>query len=306
MVAPGAPEVDRFIRREYRGDTVRSKRLRSAAENEALNQSGARIATLELQGALYFGSLEKLMSRVSQIAEEADYLVIDFKRVHVIDASALRLVEPMIETMASSACRLAVTQLQESGALAPLRRVFEAAAEKNRIELFEETDNALEKYENLLLGDTTLLQAQSKLSLSQMNILAGLSVDEYRLLEREVQVFSFKPGEKMIRKGDPANIFFIIATGSVSIILHLANGRSKRVACMGPGLSVGEMALLDGGRRSADVIADEAVMCYGFSVDRIRELSVTHPNINITILGNLTRELSERLRRANAEISELE
>ncbi|MGI8725177.1 MAG: hypothetical protein ACR2J1_07450 [Methyloceanibacter sp.] len=54
------------------------------------------------------------------------------------------------------------------------------------------------------------------------------------------------------------------------------------------------MALLDGGKRSADIIADERVICYGLAVEQLQELAAEHPNIMITILSNLTREFSER------------
>jgi glutaminase len=84
------------------------------------------------------------------------------------------------------------------------------------------------------------------------------------------------------------------------------NGRKKRVASIGPGLSLGEMALLDGRKRSADIVADERVICYGLAVEQLRELAAEHPTIMVTILGNLTRDFSERLRHANEAISALE
>ena len=56
-----------------------------------------------------------------------------------------------------------------------------------------------------------------------------------------------------------------------------AGDRVVRVASLGPGLSFGEMALIDGGRRSADVVADERVVCYGFSVEQLREIGKTTP-----------------------------
>jgi glutaminase len=41
-------------------------------------------------------------------------------------------------------------------------------------------------------------------------------------------------------------------------------------------------------------------------VEQLQALAVEHPNIMITILGNLTREFSERLRHANEAIGVLE
>jgi glutaminase len=66
------------------------------------------------------------------------------------------------------------------------------------------------------------------------------------------------------------------------------------------------MALLDGGKRSADIVADDKVICYGLRVEQLHELAAEQPNIMITILSNLTREFSERLRHANEEIGVLE
>jgi len=48
------------------------------------------------------------------------------------------------------------------------------------------------------------------------------------------------------------------------------------------------------------------VICYGLRVEQLHELTAEHPNIMITILSNLTREFSERLRHANEEIGVLE
>jgi glutaminase len=101
-------------------------------------------------------------------------------------------------------------------------------------------------------------------------------------------------------------LFFVLARGSVSVRIKTKGDRKKRVASIGPGLTFGEMALLDGGKRSAEIIADERVVCYGLAVDEIQQLAVDHPNIMITILGNLTRDFSERLRHANEAIGTLE
>ena len=44
----------------------------------------------------------------------------------------------------------------------------------------------------------------------------------------------------------------------------------------------------------------------GSRVEQLHELAAEHPNIMITILSNLTREFSERLRHANEAIGVLE
>jgi glutaminase len=104
-------------------------------------------------------------------------------------------------------------------------------------------------------------------------------------------------------------LFYVLARGTVSVQIRIptqTGEKKRRVASLGPGVTFGEMALFDGGARSADVIADERVICYGVAVERLQELAATHPNIMLTILANLTREFSERLRHANEAIRTLE
>ena len=113
----------------------------------------------------------------------------------------------------------------------------------------------------------------------------------------------------IIREGDQAKLVFVLARGSVSVQIRVptqAGEKRRRVASLGPGLTFGEMALFGGGARSADVIADEKVICYGLAVEQLNELAAAHPNIMVTIPSNLTRDFSERVRHANEAIRSLE
>jgi glutaminase len=80
--------VRSVIRRDYRADLVRSNRPRTPEERNILAERGGKIAVLEAQGALFFGSAEQLLRRLGQLAAEACYVIVDFKRVHLADTSA--------------------------------------------------------------------------------------------------------------------------------------------------------------------------------------------------------------------------
>jgi glutaminase len=82
--------------------------------------------------------------------------------------------------------------------------------------------------------------------------------------------------------------------------------RSIRIATLGPGATTGEMALLDGGKRSADVVADQLTRCHVFSVSDLRK-AMKHRQSGLNVIyANLARNLSERLRAVNREIRALE
>jgi glutaminase len=54
------------------------------------------------------------------------------------------------------------------------------------------------------------------------------------------------------------------------------------------------------------VIAHQFAICYVLSLAKLEELAVLHPDIRTKLMSNIGRELSARLRRADAEIRALE
>jgi len=299
--------VRSVIRREYRGDLVHSNRLRTPYERQVLARQGDKVAVLEAQGALFFGSTEQLLRRIAQLAAETRYVVVDFKRVHLADALAHKLIARAARSIADSGAELVFASIADDGPLGTLARELGAQEERRAVRIFSDTDAALEWCEDRLLAGSSK-GSGTKFALSELDLLKGLSAEDYRLIEPIVRPLVFEKGEVIIREGAEAKLFFVVARGTVSVQIRVQgqNGRKKRVASIGPGLSFGEMALLDGGKRSADIVADEKVICYGLAVDQLVELAAEHPNIMITILRNLTRDFSERLRHANEAISALE
>jgi glutaminase len=297
------------IRRELHGNFVHSKRLRTPEERKILDEVGARICLVEVQGGLFFGSAERLLRRLDEIAKSAEYLILDLRRVHEVDQAARKLLIELIDWLAARDRRLLFTHLTPSGVLAPLHAILSERYDNLSEIVFDHRDTALEWCENRLIADMAVGRDLTKFSLASLNIFAGLSPEDLKILESAVQPLVFDAGQAIVREGDEARLFFVIARGTATVCLRIRKDGSEsvvRVASLGPGLSFGEMALLDGGRRSADVIADERVVCYGFSVDHLREIGRQHPQIFTTILGNMMRDFSERLRRANDEIRALE
>ncbi len=300
--------VRSVIRREYRGNVVRSNRLRTPEERRVLAEEGRKVAVLEVQGALFFGSTERFLRRLAQQASEARYVVVDFKRVHFADTAAHRLIARAARAMAGGPTELVFASIADDGPLASLALQLTEQDIGPLARSFKDTDSALEWCEDRLLAGSGQEGSGAKFALAELDLLKGLSPEEYRLVETIVKPLIFEKGEVIIREGTDAKLFFVVARGTVSVQIRVQgqDGRKRRVASIGPGLSFGEMALLDGGKRSADIVADERVICYGLAVGQLQELAAEHPNVMITILGNLTREFSERLRHANEEIGALE
>jgi len=175
-------------------------------------------------------------------------------------------------------------------------------------ERFADIDCALEWCEDQLLQQEQpeWLRGGRQISLPAMDILQGFDPSEIALIETILLEKRYHAGEIIVREGDSADSLYLLASGRVSICLSLRDrARRQRLSTISPGVAFGELALLDGGKRSADAIADEPALCYVLPIDKLQELAKHHPNIESKLIFNIGRELSARLRRADAEIRAL-
>jgi glutaminase len=293
------------VRSTYRGDRVRSKRLRSSAEQEILNRRGAAICIYELQGNLVFATMERFLRRLDADLDSAAYVILDFKRVLQMDDCARALLSQLQNSLSARHKKFILVHLSHTDAhvLHHLRQ-----GEWQKALFFADTDSALEWCETQMIGEEQphLVQTDAPLPLACMEMVAGFDSREIALLESILQKKNYCAGETILREGEAADSLYLLAAGSASVCLRLSNGtQNKRVSSIGPGLAFGELALLDGGVRSADVVADEPVVCYVLATEKLNSLATNYPEIRHKLILNIARELSGRLRRADAEIRSL-
>jgi eukaryotic-like serine/threonine-protein kinase len=116
-------------------------------------------------------------------------------------------------------------------------------------------------------------------------------------LERTVEMVheeSFTDGEYLMRRGEMGASMHVILDGSVQVPVFDATGRVRLVAKLGEGDVVGEMALLTGERRRADVIAEGDVKTIVFEREVLAPLLAEQP----PLARFLTEILGQRLEQA--------
>ena len=114
------------------------------------------------------------------------------------------------------------------------------------------------------------------------------------LFSREPKIVTLKAGEILFKKDEPiAEHMYVVLTGEITI--GEGNFIFDRLS---PGGIVGEMALIDGGPRSATVTA--STDCTLAEIDERRLLFLIQQTPNFAI--NLMRLMSQRLRRMNSAI----
>lgn len=238
--------------------------------------------------------------------ETLEYLILDVKRVMEIDECAKTLLVQLNDWLVAQGKQLIFAHLPESFAHLLKQEPETVWTDKS---FFHDTETALEWCENRLVAEERPgpVVGNSRVPLTAINILAGFDAQETALIESIVEEVHYAAGETIIRENDAADALFLLAAGTVSVCLRLTDGnRQRRLSTITPGLAFGELALLDGGKRSADVIAaDEPALCYVLPIAKLRALASNHPAIETKLIFNICRELSVRLRRADAEIRTL-
>jgi CRP-like cAMP-binding protein len=128
-------------------------------------------------------------------------------------------------------------------------------------------------------------------ALAAVPLLAGLSQRQRRKVAETARIRRFTEGTPLIVAGHAASELFVILDGSVGVDVE---GRAS--TAIGPGSFVGELALLDGGPRSASVVAQGPVVTLAITGRRFRKLLQAEPSIAIGV----AEELARRLRASHA------
>lgn len=123
--------------------------------------------------------------------------------------------------------------------------------------------------------------------MQRVDLFAGMDRRQTEQIGRLLKERRFKQGETVIVEGSGGAAFFVIESGEASV----AN-KGVEVAKLGPGDHFGEVALIDGGPRTATVTATTDLVCYGLTFWEFRPLVER----NGTIGWKLLQALAKRLR----------
>jgi CRP/FNR family transcriptional regulator len=121
-------------------------------------------------------------------------------------------------------------------------------------------------------------------------------------LERVAQVGiprSFPRETRIFHEGDSGDACYIVREGSCRVTREHSDGRAITLATLGPGAIFGELAMLDGERRSASVETTDNTELVALPASDVRKLIREHPEMAEKLVVALTR----RLREANERIS---
>jgi len=125
-----------------------------------------------------------------------------------------------------------------------------------------------------------------------------LNEEELRALTAQGVIKSFPRNAVIVSEGDETDSLYIIIAGRVKFYVSDEDGKEVVLGTQGPGDYFGEIAL-DGGPRSASVMALEVSRFAVIPKEKVRDFLRTHPDFSIHLIEKLisrTRSLTESVK----------
>lgn len=123
-------------------------------------------------------------------------------------------------------------------------------------------------------------------TLRQVPLFSSLDKKELALLAKLVKEQTYQPGTTIVKAGAGGHGLYIIKEGEVSIIQD-----GKTVSSMGPGQFFGEISVLDGGPRTADVRAEAPTTCLALISWEVKPLLMENAGITYKMLLEMVKRL---------------
>ena len=137
--------------------------------------------------------------------------------------------------------------------------------------------------------------------LQNVPLFSGLPESQVYQIARMAGVRRVPRNTTIVRVGDSTDALFVLVSGSAKVLNRDAEGREVILSLLGAGECFGEMGLIDGAPRSADVVAVEACELLEISRADFTQALAGNPELCLNIMKSLVM----RLRQANWKIESL-
>ncbi len=132
-------------------------------------------------------------------------------------------------------------------------------------------------------------------ALQGSDMFRGLPSKQLKQIRDAGKELSFKAGSELLVEGDESGRFFLILDGTTEVTV-----KGTKRATLGPGAAVGEIALLDGGPRSATVSAVTDVRTFSLASWNFRPF-LNEPEVMQAVIKLLCRRLRSAEELLNAK-----
>lgn len=298
------------IKIETNGSDHASNVDRDLETRELLNKEGGRILILILQGFIFFGTADKLITAIrNRIMDKEgtrfDFLVLDFHHVSQLDTSAIVTFAKLAQLSDQVGFHVVISSADESSIKQLVRHRFFTLGEQAWERHYkDQLDTAVDWCERRILEDLHLHDEARSLTLP--DVLARIAYDESDVeqLAGFFVVENRHAGEYLFLEGDSGEALYFVGSGTVVVVIRVPGDQHERILRKyKAGAILGEMSIYTGDKRTASVRIETDAELFRLDKDRMDEMSRRFPASTAALHTYIVRLLAERLGRANRELS---
>lgn len=295
------------VRRVNTGQERHSFADRSDEERAVLHAAGGRIAVVELDGAVFFGSSDRLVREVEAIAESADFVILDAHHVSEIDGSGARALQQLHDLLVDQNKELAISYVTSES---PLWRFLGEMGDVEVIgedHFFPDTDHALEWAEERLLSSHEELTCEVAVPFADCPITRGLDPEQREALHGYMAREPLTTGARLYEAGTVHTCLWLLLRGRLTVLVRgECGGRETRVTTIRPGHVVGERGFFAGQPHSFSIEVGRDGEALVLTQEAFAKMKDERPDLAIRLLYNLGGELSERIHTIGRTVAALE
>jgi len=138
-------------------------------------------------------------------------------------------------------------------------------------------------------------------ALRRTPLFAALTDQQFAFLRTHIVERHYQGGEQVFGEGEPCTGLFVVQTGNIRIYKNSPSGREQTLSIEGPGGTVAELPVFDGGAYPASVQALTDASLLFVSKQGFHSLCMQYPEVTLKVLA----VVGSRLRRLVGIIEEL-
>lgn len=307
------------VKHAFSGRTYPNQVNRSRLQEHLLHRRDDWLYILELHGFVFFGTAHTLYERIRRRLDSPDsdppqFIILDFRLVKGLDSSAALSFVKIHKLAQAEDIRLILTgispkmyallkeEVSQPDLIFPNLSDGIKWAEDQMIETFESV-GLVTKGKGVIEQMTELLAEPGSAEVDFMEYLApgqsrppagAISLLRQYLERREVEA-----GHCLIRQDEPFQGLFFIEKGEVSVQRADDTGQPVQLRKLIEGTVVGEISLYSQAAASASVVTTKPTLFYHLSLENLRAIEESQPQIALILHKFLASLMSERLETMN-------
>ena len=297
------------IKIETNGSDHASNVDRDLETRELLNKEGNRVLILILQGFIFFGTADKLITSIRNRikdpeAHKVDFLVLDFHHVSQLDTSAIITFSKLAQLSDREGFHIVISGAHDSWLKQLVKHGFFTFGDQEWERIYKkQLDTAVDWCERRILADLNINAGDHKLTLEE--VLGSITYEEsdVKLLSDFFVIENRKAGEYLFNEGDKGESLYFVGSGTVVVVLKVPHQKERILRKHKSGAILGEMAIYTGDNRTASVRIEDDAQLFRLDKEKLEEMSGKFPASTAALHTYIVRVLAERLGRANRNLS---